>query len=112
MITCPISEIARLDFEPDHDVRAMPSAERLDSVGDIANSVRVVAMIAIDIVALTKPELIAAVHEDAEAYGPNLAWFSDAKEAAELLRDILAAAEKNLAIALANVEGCDGSMRH
>jgi hypothetical protein len=55
-----------------------------------------------------KPELILAVAEDIDEYGPRLRQFAEAKIAAELLRDILSGAEKRLAIALANVEGEDG----
>jgi hypothetical protein len=98
------AEIAQVEFRALMEFRNLTKTERLAKVEDAAERVRAMALLASEIVAKEKPELIALVEEEYDALGPFLIQLGHATKAAKALADVIGAGEARLAVALANIE--------
>jgi hypothetical protein len=100
-----VAEIAALEFSAVKQFRGLTKVERLKRVHAVTDDVRVLAILAAEIVAMNKPELIAIAREKHEELGPLLTKLKQGKEDAGLLVQLIGSAEIRLAVAFANVEG-------
>ncbi|MDB5599355.1 MAG: hypothetical protein JWN71_1399 [Xanthobacteraceae bacterium] len=99
-----VDQIAAMDFAAVKEYRGLTKVERLKKLHRAADYVRALAVIASEIVAMEKPELVAKVDDKYEQFGPFLMELAHAKDTARELMEMIGAAEIRLAIALANVE--------
>jgi hypothetical protein len=98
------AEIAQMEFRALKEFRNLTKTERLAKVQDAAERVRAMALLASEIVAKEKPELIALVEEEYAALGPFLIQLGHATKEAKALADVIGVGEIRLAVALANIE--------
>src|SRR6266508_1132774 len=98
------ASIAALQFSDVKLFRNMTQAQRLKKSHDIADAVRPVAVLAAELLAIDKAELVAKVKTEYEVLGPMLMWLAHGAENARCMMNIIKSAEARLAIALANVE--------
>jgi hypothetical protein len=94
-----------MEFAADERFRRMTQVQRLERTHDLADHVRVMAVIASEVLTMSKAELVAKLEREYESLGPALMELAKAKDKAEALLDVIKAAEARLAIALAVVEG-------
>jgi len=104
-----IVEVASVEFQGLKGFFTMPKAERLQNTDALIDQIRPMAILAVELLAFEKVELIAKVSSDCERWGPFLATLADAVDALKALQDIVSAAEARMAIALATIEGAHDS---
>lgn len=100
-----VAEIAALEFRALKAVRGLSQKMRLQKSHAIVDGLRPMAVAAMEIVAMSKTELITKADDKHDVLGPLLMQLAYAKDDAKMLVDVIGAAEARLAIALANVEG-------
>lgn len=100
-----VSQLAALEFAAVREFRKYSRNDRLRKAHGIVDSLRPITVIALEIIAMDKGELIRRVRKQYDTFGPFLAELSQATDAASSLLDIVKSAECRLAVALANVEG-------
>jgi hypothetical protein len=98
------AEIAQIEFRAVKFFRGMSQTERTTKIHAVVDRLRPLAVIASEMVAMTKPELIERVSENYDTLGPLLMQLADLRDEIKALSDTTAAAEVGLACALANVE--------
>jgi hypothetical protein len=103
-----IKSIAAFEFAAVKEFRNLSKVERLRNAHGLVDRVRPMAVIAGEILAVPKEELIAKVADGYEILGPCLMQLADAKDDARALMELIGSAEVRLAVALANVEGDEG----
>jgi hypothetical protein len=99
------AQIAELEFAAVKGLRAMNKVQRLVHVHMLMDELRAMTVIASEILACEKDELIAKTNREYETFGPCLMELAKAGDTAKAVLNILQSAEMRLAIALANVEG-------
>ena len=104
-----IGEIASVEFLGLKDFFTMSKDQRLRDTEALIEQIRPMAILAVELLAFDKVELIAKVSSDCERWGPFLATLADAVDALKALQDIVSAAEARMAIALATIEGAHDS---
>ena len=103
-----IARLASIEFPAIRELRGMTKVRRLKKLHSIADDVRAMAVIASEIVAMDKAELVANVDDKHEHFGPFFMQLARAGACARLLADLIVSAEVRLAVALAVVEGDGG----
>ena len=99
-----VAQLAALERPAAEALRRLSKPERQRNVNAVADDVRDAATISIEIVAMTKPELIAAVEKQHNIWGPSLMTLAQAVTSARNLADLINDAQYRLASALAVVE--------
>lgn len=102
------ANISMLEFKAVKRLRGLSSKQRIKKAHAIADSLRPMSVIALEIVVCEKAELIAKVQAGHDTFGPFLMELAHAKDNARALMEVLEAAEMRLAVALAVVEGDAG----
>jgi len=102
-----VVEIAALKFKAIKQIRAVSKKQRLKNAHSMIERLRPMAVLAGEIVAMDKAELISRVRDRYDEFGPFLMMFAEARQTVAAVREIIGAAEARLAVALANVEGDD-----
>jgi hypothetical protein len=97
------AEIAAVEF--DGAVSRLTAGQRATAIADLLETISPLLPLAYEIGLASKDELVARVEREYEELGPRLMQLLRAREAAEILHDMLDAAEARLAVALAVVEG-------
>jgi hypothetical protein len=97
------AEIAAVEF--DGAVSRMTAGQRATAIADLLETISPLLPLAYEIGLASKDELVARVEREYEELGPRLMQLLRAREAAEIMHDMLDAAEARLAVALAVVEG-------
>ena len=99
-----VAEIAAVDFEA-QDYSATPKDDRLRKIREVIDRIPSATILAVELLGLSKDELIAKVKSDCEIWGQFLMMLAESTDDLAVLQKIAAAAEARLAVALANVEG-------
>jgi len=99
-----VKQIAAMQFTAPRAIRRHSKKERVELTSGLVEKVRLPAVIAVEIVAMTKKELVDLVAGDLEKWGPSLMEFAHARDDARALCEIIGNAEARLAVALATVE--------
>jgi hypothetical protein len=102
-----IAKIAAFEFAAIHDFAAMSQEDRQRRGKEIAEQVRVMALLGLELLSMDKAAVIARVRDRYDVLSPWLMDLAHARESAEMLREIISSAECRLAVALAVVEGDD-----
>jgi len=102
-----VVEIAALKFKAIKQIRAVSKKQRLKNAHGMIERLRPMAVLAGEVVAMDKTELISTVRKHYDEYGPFLMMLAEARQTVAAVREIIGAAEARLAVALANVEGDD-----
>ena len=100
-----VAQIAAIERPAAEALRRLSKPERQRNVNTIADDVRDAAAISIEIVAMSKAELIAAVKKQHDIWGPSLMILAEAVTSARNLAELINDAQYRLASALAVVEG-------
>ena len=103
-----VSQLAAMEFKGAKDIAAMSKDERLRKIHGLVDNVRPMAVLAGELMAFDKDELIAKVAANIELHGPFLMALAHAGDDLKALQNIVMSAEMRLAVALANVEGDPG----
>jgi hypothetical protein len=98
-----IGQIASVEFQGLKDFFKMPKDERLQNINMLIEQIRPMAILAVEVLAFDKLDLIAKVSSDPDRWAPFLTGLADAVDAQEALKDIVSAAEARMVIALANI---------
>jgi hypothetical protein len=98
-----VEEAATIKFAAVKEFRAMTKQQRLKNVHGILDNLRLVAMIATEILVLKKKELVAKAGANCEAFGSLLTSLPAAASEARALLEVINAAEGRMLVALANV---------
>jgi len=99
------AQIAAFEFKSIRQFQGMTKEKRLKLAHENADILRAMAVVAIEIVALDKSELIAKVRENYDKFGPFLMELAHARDHAQAFMEFIGSAETRLAVALAVVEG-------
>jgi hypothetical protein len=99
----PSAEIAMMEIRVLKAIRGLSKEERTKRSIAIGRSLRPMAVLAADIVALSKAELGAKVADDAALFGGFLTDLAQAKADAKALLDVVRVAESSIVAALAAV---------
>ena len=97
-----------MQFAAVKEFQGLSKEERIGLAHDKIELMRPYAVIAGEILAQDKDNLIATVRANHDLWGPFLMGLAEASETAQALLEILHSAECRLAVALAFVEGDDG----
>jgi hypothetical protein len=100
---------AEIRFQPVKGIRRLPKEQRFKNSAGLVANVRPWTILASEILACSKKELIAKVEADHDAWGSFLADLDAAEDAARAINKLIGAAKARLAVALVNVEGVDDS---
>lgn len=98
-------QIAAMQFTAQRAFRQKSKKERVELTAGLAEKVKLPAVVAVEIIAMTKRELVNHVAGDLEKWGPSLIEFAKAHDDAKALCEIIGTAEARLAVAVATVEG-------
>jgi hypothetical protein len=96
--------LAAFEFESVRCFRHMSKEGRHRRAHDLVDAIRPMAVLAAEVCALEKHELVKKVEEHHGEWGPFLMMLAEAGKEAGALLDLLAAAEMRMAVALAIVE--------
>jgi hypothetical protein len=99
----PSADIAMMEIRVLKAIRGLSKEERTKRSIAIGRSLRPMAVLAADIVALSKAELGAKVADQSELFGGFLTDLAQAKADAKALLDVVRVAESSIAAALAAV---------
>ena len=100
-----VKQIAAMQFTAQRTLRRHSKKERVDLTVGLAEKVKLPAVIAVEIIAMSKKELVEHVAGDLEKWGPSLMDFAKAHDGAKALCELIGSAEARLAVAIAAVEG-------
>jgi hypothetical protein len=98
-------QITAMQFAAQRTFRRKSKKKRIELTSGLVDKVKTPALVAVEIIAMTKKELVDHVAGDLEKWGPSLMAFAEAHDDAKALCDIIGMAEVRLAIAVATVEG-------
>jgi hypothetical protein len=101
------AQLAQLEFRALKQFRNLTKDQRVQKIHDTVDRVRPMAVLASEILAKEKPDLVKLVDEQHDKFGPFLMELAHAHTSAKGLLDVIGAAEIRLAVALANVEEDD-----
>jgi len=82
-----------------------PHEKQVEKISEMANQVRIFALLGLKMAAMDKEELVKRVREQYDAHGEFLLDYPKAEMAAKLLLEFITCGQVRLAIALAAVEG-------
>lgn len=99
-----VKQMSTVQFTAQRDMRRHSKKERVKLTAGLADKVKLPAVVAVEIIAMTKKELVARVAGDYEKWGGSLLEFATAHDDAKALCEIIGSAEARLAVALATVE--------
>jgi hypothetical protein len=100
-----IDEIASVDFKSVKTYFTIPEDQRLHNADVLIDQIRPMAILAVELFAFDKLELIAKVSSAPDLWGFCLTALGETTDALKALQDIVGAAEARMTIALANIEG-------
>jgi predicted ATPase with chaperone activity len=100
-----VKQIAAMQFTAQRAFRRHSKKERVELTAGLAEKVKLPAVVAVEIIAMTKKELVDHVAGDLEKWGSSLMEFAKAHDDAKALCEIIGTAEARLAVAVATVEG-------
>ena len=100
-----VKQIAAMQFTAQRAMRAHSKQERVELTAGLVEKVKLPAVVAVEIIAMTKKELVDHVAGDLEKWGPSLMALAEAHDDAKALCEIIGTAEARLAVAVATVEG-------
>ena len=101
-----IGEIASVEFLGLKDFFTMSKDERFRDTEALIEQIRPMAILAVELLAFDKLDLIAKVSSD-HRWGPLLTALADTVDSLKALQEIVGAAEARMTIALANIEGAN-----
>ena len=101
-----IGEIASVEFLGLKDFFTMSKDERFRDTEALIEQIRPMAILAVELLAFDKLDLIAKVSSDYR-WGPFLTALADTVDSLKALQEIVGAAEARMTIALANIEGAN-----
>jgi hypothetical protein len=107
----PGAEIAMMEFRALKAIRGLSTEERIERSVAIGRSMRRMALLAAEIIAVNKDELAAKVADASDLFGGFLTDLAQAKADAKALHDVIGAAENWLTAALVNVKGNTGEVQ-
>ena len=99
-----VQELAQLEFRALKYFRGLSQKQRIEKTHRVVDAIRPMAVLASGIVAMEKSELIARVEAKHDRFGEMLPQLTQAKDDANAISEVIAAAETRLAVALADVE--------
>ena len=100
-----VKQIAAMQFTALKDFRQQSKKKRVELTSGLVDKVKIPAVVAVEIIAMTKKELVDHVAGDLEKWGPSLMALAEAHDDAKALCDLIGTAEARLAVAVATVEG-------
>jgi hypothetical protein len=102
-----VKSIVALEFAAVKEFRGCDKAKRLTKSHNMIERLRPMLVLAVELMALTKPELVEKLEseEGHAVFGPFLMQLADAADTAKAVHELLHSAELRLASALAVVEG-------
>jgi hypothetical protein len=102
-----VDSLAAMEFAAVKDFRKYDKTERLTKSHKMIEDLRPMLVLAVELMALDKAELVdkLASDEGHATFGPALMWFAHAADKAKAVHELLHSAELRLATALAVVEG-------
>jgi hypothetical protein len=100
-----VAQIGAVSFSAIPELAAQTQATRITCAHNLARQVRTAAVIAAEIVAMDKPNLVARVGEETETFAHILIKLTDAVATARALVEIMHAAELRVSSALVVVTG-------
>jgi hypothetical protein len=100
-----VASIAAIEFGGVKEFVQMTKDERLRKIHGLLDNVRPIAMLAGELMASDKDELIAKLAPNIDMWGVFLMGLADAGDDLKMLHNIVSSAEMRLAVAFANVEG-------
>jgi hypothetical protein len=103
-----IGEMASVEFQGLKNSFTMRQDERLRNIDALIDDLRPMAILAVELLAFDKEELIDKVSGDYDRWGSFLIALAEASDTLKALQDIVSTAEARMSIALANVENNPG----
>jgi hypothetical protein len=103
-----LEQLLPMQFAAVKEFKGLSQEERIEHAHCKIDALRPIAVIAGEILANDKDELIEKVEANYDLWGPFLMSLHEASEDARALMQILSSAECRLAVAIAFVEGDDG----
>jgi hypothetical protein len=99
-----VATLAAIEFEGVKDFVEMSKDERLRKIHGVLDDVRPLVVLAGELMASDKDELVPKVAANIELWGPFLMSLAAAGDDLKMLHDIVSSAELRLAVGFANVE--------